>query len=330
MDTRFNDHTLNCGFLLNAKLMTPPSSIKSQAWPDLSLLGVALIWGVNLPLMKSGLDGMEHFSFNAVRLALSALVLVCIALQMPGGLQVPKASWRKILIYGLIASGIYQIIFLLGVARTTAGNASLIMSSVPMWTALLSRFFLKDKLSKLAWSGLIVAFIGTLIVSTAKGISSDEQYQLGNAIMLIGALTWASGTVYSRRILDDISPLKLAAIGSVCMLPLHFIVAGPKLLESLPQLQAPPVWIAILYAGILSTGIALPMWNYGVREAGTSHAAVFQNLVPVIAFSSAWVLRGETITPRQILGGVLIIGGLVIMRQGRTDNMPRPKQSGTP
>ena len=68
------------------------------------------------------------------------------------------------------------------------------------------------------------------------------------------------------------------------------------------------------------------MWNYGVREAGAAHAAVFQNLIPVIAFISAWIVRGETISVSQMIGGVLIIGGLIVMRKSRSRQMRAAQQ----
>ena len=77
------------------------------------------------------------------------------------------------------------------------------------------------------------------------------------------------------------------------------------------------VWLIIFYAGVLSSGLALPMWNFGVRHAGAAHASVIQNLIPLIAIIAAWIFRGESVTSGQLVGGSLIIGGLVTMRAAR-------------
>lgn len=270
--------------------------------------------------MKIGLEHIDVYAFNALRLFISAIVLCLIAFRKAENrrFNFSRETLWQIFQYAFLASGIYQVLFLLGIANTTSGNASLIMSTVPMWTALLARLLLDERLCRLAWIGLCIALTGTLIVTGQTGISGNTEYLTGNVIMLLAALAWASSTVKSRKVLTKISPLTLSAISSLVMLPLHFIVAAPGLRHALQSLPDIHVWLPLLYSGIFSTGIALFLWNFGVREAGASHAAVYQNLLPMFAFCSAWIVRGETASVIQLAGGVLIIGGLVVMRKARS------------
>lgn len=290
-------------------------------WPDLSLLGVALIWGVNIPLMKTGLTGVEPFAFNAMRLLLSALVLAGLALRETSpAVERPPGLWKSVLLYAVIASGLYQWIFLVGISSQTAsgsGNASLIMATVPLWTALLAKFLLGERLSGQAKLGLTIAFSGTLVVALEKGVSGDRALLKGNFLMLLAAMTWAWGTVQSRKVLPYVSPMRLSAISAVAMLPLHFVLAGNTLPSFAPHLREANVWAPLIYAGVLSTGLALPMWSYGVRHSGAAQAAVFQNLVPIVAIATAWLARSEPVTAYHLIGGTLIIGGLVLVRRGR-------------
>ena len=289
-------------------------------WPDLSLLGVVTIWGINIPVVKVGLDRTDAFVFQAMRLILSAIVLWSMAKREggPSAFTQRELPRRFVWLYAFLASGIYQLMFLLGVKNTTSGNAALILSTMPMWTALLANVFLKERLSKLAWAGLLTAFTGTIVVTLEKGnLSANAEHLTGNIFMLCAALAWSGGTVSSRRVLTHISPLQLSAFASITMLPLHMLIAVPNLSESLPTLTDYHVWLPIIYSGIFSTGMALAMWNFGVRHAGAAHAAVFQNLVPVIAMTAAWLIRSEPASSSQIAGGVLIISGLLIMRRGR-------------
>lgn len=308
-----------CNLNRNLRIVTTSRTETPAMLADFSLFGVALIWGINLPVMKVGLDHMDVYSFNAIRLTISAVVLVLIASRdrSVSFFELTRRAKWQVFQYALLTSGLYQVMFLLGIARTTSGNASLIMSTVPMWTALLALVFLNERLARLAWLGLFVALAGTLIVTAKNGLSGDNQYLLGNLIMLIAALFWAIGTVKSRQVLRYVSPFTLAATSSVMMLPVHYIIAAPTMGTSLAVIPQTEVWIPILYSGIFSTGVALVLWNYGVREAGAAHAAVFQNLIPVIAITSAWVVRGEVVTSGQVIGGTLIIGGLIMMRRAR-------------
>jgi drug/metabolite transporter (DMT)-like permease len=95
------------------------------------------------------------------------------------------------------------------------------------------------------------------------------------------------------------------------------VIAGPTLAMSIPLLSHRPLQLCILYSGILSTGLALAMWSYGVKHAGAAQATMFQNLSPIVAIAAAWIWRNESITVAQTIGGILIIGGLLVMRNSR-------------
>ena len=148
-------------------------------------------------------------------------------------------------------------------------------------------------------------------------MTAGREHLLGNLLVLTAALMWSGGTVYSRPLLQRISPLQLSASAALLALPVHFLLAAHQFENSLASLQSPNLWLIILYSGVLSSGVAQPMWNFGVRHAGASHASIIQNLIPLIAIVVAWVGRGETATAAQLFGGALILSGLVTMRLGR-------------
>lgn len=306
---------------LTSPQVAAATAAASTGWlPELSLLGVALIWGINIPVMKNGLDRMDWYAFNAVRLTLSAAVLAGLAWQerRQRRLPVSTVSRSQIVIYAVIVSVIYQLLFLLGISRATSANTGLILATIPMWTALAARVFLQERLRPLAWLGLLVAFAGTFIVTLQKSDPAQGTFSLvGNLCTLGAALSWAGGTVYSRPLMKTISPTQLSAWSAGLGLPFHIVVAACTSDGQLSPLQQPAVWLTVLYSGVFSTGLALTMWNFGVRHSGAAQAAVFQNLVPVIAILTAWLFRGESVTVPQLTGGALIICGLLIMRRGR-------------
>ncbi|MEP3479547.1 MAG: DMT family transporter [Fuerstiella sp.] len=308
-----------------SQLLKNEPDLGRTIWPDLSLFGVALIWGINIPVMKNGLDEVDVYVFNAIRLMISVLVLAIFALRerrrdrkrgfRPSGLL----KKRRVVIYAVIVSGLYQLVFLLGIARTASANTALIISTIPIWTALLARIFLSEQLSKFAWLGLFTALAGTIVVAVQKGaISVGSEHFVGNLCILAAALLWAVGTVYSRPLLKQISPLQLSASSAAIGLPLHLVVAYGWSTTGFTGFSSVNLWLILIYSGALSTGLALPMWSFGVRHAGAAHAAIIQNLVPFVAVIAAWIFRGELLTVPQLIGGTLIIGGLVIMRSTRT------------
>lgn len=341
---------------MNAQPTSQSSSPASRyLWlADLLLLLVALIWGVNIPVMKIALSRIDAYAFNAIRLVVSSLVLMYFARRefLQGIKPSGSLSKRDVLIYASIVSVAYQFLFLLAIARATSADVALIMATVPMWTAIGARFFLKEFLPLMAWAGLIVAFAGTMIVTLHKApppatspptasLSSPEvsnsetaiaipakqeaiaatRRLTGNLFALSAALAWAGGTVFSRPLLGKISPIQLSACSATLGLPFHIVIAlwmgASSLPASVAAMKAPSLIACVIYSGTLSTGLALAMWSYGVKHAGAAQAAMIQNLTPIVAMAAAWIWLGETINAAQALGGAMIIGGLFIMRRSR-------------
>lgn len=287
---------------------------------DSSLLGVALIWGINIPLMKNGLEDLNDWVFNSLRLTFSAGVLALFAwLQWRGGNRpATNLNWRKVALFGIMVSGVYQVCFLVGISRTTSGNTALIICTIPLWTALLARIFIGERLSKAAWFGLMVGMAGTVLVALQNdNVGSLGSSLKGNLFVLSSAVMWSVCTVYSRPLLTQISPLQLSACAAVLAIPLHWALGVPFYADAVEPLKSVSTWAVLAYSGILSSGLALPMWNFGVRHAGASHASAVQNLIPVIAMVAAWYWRAESPSGPQIAGGALILSGLLVMRVAR-------------
>ena len=271
--------------------------------------------------MKNGLEQVDLFFFNGVRLTISAITLLLFAWneRRRGILPKPDVTWRHLITYSAMIGALYQVLFLLGVGKTTAGNTALIIATVPMWTALFARVFLREKLHFVSWCGLFVSLTGTIIVAVQKGdVTLGTQSSLGNLMVLCAALLWATGTVYSRPLLTKISPVQLAASSATLALPVHLLLAIPFFPANLPELRSIGLVTIIIYSGVFSSGLSQPMWNYGVRHAGAAHAAIVQNLVPIVAITAAWFTRNEQPTIAQVVGGLLILGGLATMRMGRS------------
>ena len=283
-----------------------------------------------MPLMKYAISRVDPFVFNATRLTLSVVVLgFCVlwestrrkstAQESSEASSDPVNRWKLFWIVAgcsFLIGAVYQLAFLLGMERTTAGNTAIIMSSGPMWTAIVAAIFLREYLHRVAWVGLTVAFAGTLAVTLSKSqVDAASAHLIGNGLILAAALAWAIGTVISRPILRKISPIQLAFIAIAGTLPIHFLFAYSELMNGLKTLADPKLLAILLFSGIFSTGIAAPMWNFGVRSLGAAHAAIYQNLVPVTALLTGWVWLAEVPYPIQMIGGTMIIAGLIWMRR---------------
>ena len=301
--------------------MSPES--RSSLPYDAALLIVVLIWGLNFPIIKVPLEVMHPFTVNLFRFVVSTGVLGMLwavearRTSRPFFSAVAERPW-SIIGLGMIGHVGYQVLFILGVSQTGAGNAALIIASSPIWTALIGHVLGIDRLRARQWVGFMLSFLGVIVVVLAGNgalVFSNATF-LGNVLMLFGAFFWALYTVLSRPILTrGTPPIGLTFFGVLAAMPILGGLGVFTLPETVWSAVDGRIWLALLFSGGLSTGVAYALWNIAVRRVGPSQTAAFTNLVPFVALVAAYVLLGESITFIQVGGGALIIGGLVVLRR---------------
>ncbi len=299
------------------------TTARTPWWADLILLSTALMWGTNILVFKNAISDVSPWVFNALRLVFATITLGILAageawLVAPIEARKPVRWWR-VSLFAFLSGFAYLVLFVIGIDLTTAGNTGLILASMPMWTAILSFVFLRERLPRVTWFGLLVTLVGTVIVTTQGSgpVSFSSRYIVGNVCMLLAAMTWATATVMSRPILKKITPLRLAFISALLTTPFHLLLVAAELPVALPQAMQPTILMAIIYSGVFSTGVAYVTWHVGVRAVGASHASVYQNIVTLVTVVGGWIVLKEQPLLAQVLGGILMIAGLFLMRRGR-------------
>ncbi len=302
-----------------------PMPETKQYWrAEGALIFTIIVWGLNFPVVKAVLQIMHPHVLNALRFVVSAAVL--------GGLYVynrrraGRPLWRplrehpiQIAALGILGFVFYQLCFILGLDYTTAGNAALIMASSPLWTAMVGRVFRTEQLAGASWFALLIVLIGTgvVVLGGSNEIHLGSDTFKGNLIMLAAAVFWGAYTAFSKPVLGYLSPTGLTFLSLLFALPFLFGIAIPYYGDTDWASVRTIHWVAILYSGGLSTGLAIALWNNAVHVVGASNTAVFGNLVPLLALAFSYVLLGENIYLAQIVGGALVIGGLLVMRRAR-------------
>jgi drug/metabolite transporter (DMT)-like permease len=284
-------------------------------------MAAACMWGANILVFKHAIEVIDPWLFNAFRLIFATATLGILAWLEAKWWPTPSRPYSKVrlLCFAMLTGFIYLLVFVKGISLTTAGNTALIFSSMPMWAALISMVFAKERLPGITWIGLCVTFLGTVLVTTQSSgkISFASEYFVGNLLILCAALTWATGTVVSRGLLDSLSPLKLAFLSALITTPMHLAIVASQQSMNWPKATNWVVGLEIVYSGVFSTGLAYASWHVGVRSLGASHAAVYQNMVTIVAVIGGWLFLREQPAGAQIVGGLFIVCGLLAMRRGR-------------
>lgn len=292
-----------------------------RAAPDLltdaGLLGLSLIWGVNFSVIKVALTELEPMAFNALRFPLASLVLVGFLLAR-GPLSRPRSEDVPRLVgLGLLGNVVYQLLFISGIDRTTAGNASLLLATTPIWTLLLSTLRGHERPSPLVWLGVMGTGAGmVLVVLGAGGLRFGPESMAGDLLMVSASAVWAVYTVGARDLVHRYGPLQVTAwtlwTGSAGLV----LIGIPWVTRTSLATVSPVAWASIVYAGTLAISVAYAIWYRGVARLGNARTAVYSNLVPVVALAVAWLWLGERPVPLQFAGAGVILGGLTLARLG--------------
>lgn len=292
----------------------PTSSSGPGVWlTDASLFLMALIWGVNFVVVKFATGVLPPLAFNAVRVSLAALVLMIIAALRPAPWP-DRRQTLALLGLGVLGNGLYQVLFINGVARTRAGDAALLIAATPAFIALIGRARGVERVGRRGWIGILLSIVGIGLVSGAAAFTQTRGALTGDLLILGGALCWALYTVLLKPRMHAVDGIKLSALtmvgGAVTLDLLSW-----RAVAATPWSSAPAAaYGAMLFSGIGALVIAYLFWYRGVRVLGPTRTAMYSNLQPIFAVLVAWAVLREVPTAWQGVGAASIMSGLVLAR----------------
>lgn len=288
---------------------------------------MVVIWGVNFSVAKIALESLAPLAFNALRFPLAAFLLF-VVLRSRGGLALPdRTEVPRLVVLGLLGNLLYQMFFIFGLDRTTAGNASLLLAGTPIITALLSAALGHEELRARVWLGVLATFAGItmIVIGGASDVATGGGTLVGDLLMLGASATWSFYAVGSRSLIERHGPLAVTAwtlwIGAIGIV----IIGIPDLLDLEWAAIPAEAWAATIYAGVLSIGLAYMIYYYGVSRIGNTRTASYSNIVPVIALLAAWLWLGEIPKLVQIIGAAIIIGGVTVAQSGARPHAVSPE-----
>jgi drug/metabolite transporter (DMT)-like permease len=281
---------------------------------DVLLFTMAVIWGINFVVVKYATEVFNPVAFTGLRVGTVAIFLLAVAFTT-GRTSLPKRDLIALLLLGALGNGIYQLFFVHGVARTRAGNAALIIGSVPAFVALVARIIGMERLKRMTVVGIALSVVGVaLVIAGSSKSSQGEPSLLGSVLVFIAVLCWTAYTIllqpYTRRI--DVVQLSAATMvgGAIPLL----IASTPALIATDWSLVGIRGWLALLYSSVISMGVAYFFWYRGLRVLGPTRTAVYSNLQPIVALLVAWPILNETPTIFQAVGAATIVAGVFLTR----------------
>ena len=281
---------------------------------DIALLCMALVWGVNFIVVKFATSIFAPLAFNSTRIALALVVLWTIVLVRRQPLP-DKRLIRRMLALGMLGNGLYQILWVEGMALTRASDAALLVAASPAFIEMIGWARGRDRVGLRGMTGIAISLVGIgLVVSGGVNGGAGHSTLAGNAFILASVLCWAFYSVGLQPVTERVDGITLSAVTMTGGIVPMVIVGAPSLLATNWAAVPPLGWAAVAYSGLLALVVAYLFWYRGVRVLGPTRASMYSNLQPLFAMAAAWLLLGETPRVMQLAGATFIIGGLLLTR----------------
>ena len=278
---------------------------------DLLMLIAAVIWGFAFVAQREGMETMGPFLFNGVRFLIGVIALspvVWYLSKKPQPEHKSEVSTKKLLLAGTIAGLLLFVAIsfqLVGLQYTTAGKAGFITGLYIFFVPLIGLFF-GQKTGTGTWLGATIALFGLYLLSIKEDFSIAE----GDSLQLICAVFFAAHVLYIGYFAKRMDPLKLSLIQYIVtgILSLLIAIAVELITWNMIIETAAP----LLYAGVMSTGVAYTLQVVAQQHAHSSHAAIILSLEGAFAVLGGWLLLDEYLSTRGLLGCGLMLTGMFL------------------
>ena len=303
--------------------------MRTRTYAYIACVFVVIFYSGNI-LVGSALNELPPITVAFFRVAIACVLL------LPLGWRSAwrhRATFRRhlgpLLLLTLTGVAFFNTFIYGALQFTTATNVSVLEAVIPVATALLSAWLLRERLRPVQWAGVLVSFAGALWV--IRGGLADNVtgatggWNVGDLIMVGAILCWAVYSIAVKRYLHlfpaygavlVMTALSVFVLGS--LMAVEWVIGG------VPDLGQWSYWPGLAYLGIFPSVIALLLYNRAIGVLGPSQAAIFLNFLPVFTMLGAYLFLAETITVAQILGaGLVIVGVLLTTRTARRSRAAR-------
>ncbi|MDR0577134.1 MAG: DMT family transporter [Candidatus Accumulibacter sp.] len=300
---------------------------------EVMLLLVTLMWGMNPPIIKLGLQYVPPLPYNVARMAVGSAFAV-LMLWLSGRHRRPtRADAWMFLRASVFGFFVFQVLYTEGIDRTTSGNVAFMGCLLPVYVLLLNRFYGFDAINRAVLAGIACSIVGVVLIVLGAGreLSLAGTHLVG-ALMVLGAQAgYAYYTVFSRELLDRYSTYQVTAYLMVITTVLLAAVSAPDL-RAVRWTELPaPAWWSVAFSGLFGLCLSNFLWIWGSGVIGTQRASVFNNLTPLFAVVTAYFLLGENFGALQTAGAALVLGGVYVTRLpgNRAKKIPNQPHGGS-
>lgn len=287
----------------------------------LFLVGAALFWSGNFVLSRGINDIIPPVALGFWRWFLAGVILLPFAYKyILRDIDIVKKNFLYFNLLGFLGVTCFNTLVYSAVHYTTAINAVLVNSFVPILILFVSLIIYKEKATANQIIGIIISMVGIVTIMVKGSLDGliNFRFNLGDILVFLAAVTWALYTVLLKSLPKGIHPLSflfsIILIGLLYMFPFYLIEFFIKGGFSLNV----KTLVSITYVALFASVIAFIFWNRAVREIGANKAGPFIHLMPVFGTMMAIFFLGEKLHIYHIVGIFLVFSGILLTNKKTT------------
>lgn len=286
--------------------------------PRLGALAAVVFWGLSFVATKAVVSQVSPAALIFARAGLgSALLLALLTLKRQPAVP-PRDAWRSLALMGLVGVAFHQMLQAYALTLTSAVNTGWLIGLTPLWSALLSAVFLKERFGVVKTAGLALGFLGALLVVT-RGRLSPGLLALpatrGDLLILASTVNWAVYSVLGHATLRRLGPTRATAgamlFGWAMLAPLFLMASAWRDYGRL----TPAGWGALLFLGLACSGLGYLFWYGALERIEASRVASFLYLEPLVTLTAAVLLLGEQVGVVTVVGGAVLLAGVWLVQR---------------
>jgi len=290
----------------------------SKLVPYLEALFAVIAWGASFIATKIALQDITPVTIVWLRFTMGVVILG-IAVVLRRQFTLPeKREWGYFALLGFLGITFHQWLQSNGLQTSQAGTTAWIVATTPIFMALLGWLILKEGLGWIKSLGILLAFLGVLLVVSEGNLGSVSIGRFGapgDILILISAVNWAVFSALSRRGLKQypasLMMFYVMALGWFFTSLLFLTTKAPSEIQNL-TLNG---WAGVAFLGIFCSGLAYIAWYDALKALTTAQTGVFLYIEPLVAVVVAFFILGEGITVASLVGGGIILFGVWLVNR---------------
>ncbi|MCF6412060.1 DMT family transporter [Pseudalkalibacillus salsuginis] len=288
-----------------------------------ALITLSLIWGMSFYFIKVLVDDLGPWGIVFVRCSLGALTLLFILLLQRKRFSLKALPWGSLLLVGFLNALIPWGLIAISETRISSSMASIVNATTPIWTSVIGVLLFSISLKLKQWLGVLVGFIGILILIDLNVTQLFRQDLIGMGTMIVATLCYGFMSQFTKRHLQQISVMMISLFtlitGAIGSLVIMGVTGSFFSFEHVVSWNSVGSMVGL---GVFGSGLAYLLFYYMIQEGSAEFATFVTYLVPITAMFWGWFLLDEHIPVHAIAGLVLILAGVYLSTRKTAKDQP--------